>query len=239
MTTWYPIKNECCPIALLQFENFHIFYKGQCENTFCMSAEMLQQPQIYKISAYAQPVSAQNLMLGKPCGKVIGLCQREALPQTLTLNLTENATDWLRKSLTNQKHIVHLLSRFNEMAKNNATKEQVETFLKRFKERANFFGITFSERDENLDTLIILGITYNERKTLVLNLVAEDYYQGPDDNLSDTYQGDVWMFGIRVKEKSSRKEHPHLYQSVHEYDSECAKHLHIIPYRTVRDVYAV
>lgn len=26
--------------------------------------------------------------------------------------------------------------------------------------------------------------------------------------MSDTYQGAVWMFGIRVKEKSSRKKHP-------------------------------
>ena len=34
LTQIYLNKSECCPVMSLPFENCHILYKGQCENTF-------------------------------------------------------------------------------------------------------------------------------------------------------------------------------------------------------------
>ena len=80
-----------------------------------------------------------------------------------------------------------------------ATKEQVEEFLKRLKEKIKVFDIVFrDDREKNLQTLATLEIRSSYRKDVVLNLGAEDYSEGP---IVDTLNkmGEMWIFGKDVK----------------------------------------
>lgn len=69
------------------------------------------------------------------------------------------------------------------MKNSQATIEEVDAFLKEFKERAKLFGIVYVDgKPNNVDTLNQLEITPKERDNYVLSLTAEDYSQGPDTN---------------------------------------------------------
>lgn len=62
------------------------------------------------------------------------------------------------------------------MKNSQATKEEVNAFLKEFKERAQLFGIIYVDsKPNNIDTLTALDITQNDRKNYVLSLDTEDY----------------------------------------------------------------
>ncbi|MBO4316595.1 MAG: toxin [Prevotella sp.] len=80
-----------------------------------------------------------------------------------------------------------------------ATKEQVEEFLKRLKEKIKVFGIIFrDDRGKNLQTLADLEITAVYRRKVILNIEPEDYSEGP---IVDTLNkvGEMWVFGKDVK----------------------------------------
>ena len=80
-----------------------------------------------------------------------------------------------------------------------ATKEQVEDFLKRLKEKIKVFDIIFrDDRGKNLQTLATLEITPTYRKQVILNIETEDYSEGP---IVDTLNkmGEMWVFGKDVK----------------------------------------
>ena len=83
--------------------------------------------------------------------------------------------------------------------KSVATKEQVEEFLKRLKEKIKVFGIIFrDDRGKNLQTLADLEITAVYRRKVILNIEPEDYSEGP---IVDTLNkvGEMWVFGKDVK----------------------------------------
>ena len=80
-----------------------------------------------------------------------------------------------------------------------ATKEQVEAFLKRLKEKINVFNIVFrDDRGKNLQTLAALEINTTVRKQVIMNIEPEDYVEGP---IVDTLNkvGEMWVFGKNVK----------------------------------------
>jgi hypothetical protein len=80
-----------------------------------------------------------------------------------------------------------------------ATKEQVEDFLKRLKEKIKVFDIIFrDDRGKNQQTLATLEITPTYRKKVILNIEPEDYSEGP---MVDTLNkmGEMWVFGKDVK----------------------------------------
>jgi hypothetical protein len=80
-----------------------------------------------------------------------------------------------------------------------ATKEQIEDFLKRLKEKIKVFDIIFrDDRGKNLQTLASLEITPTYRKQVVLNIESEDYVEVP---IVDTLNkmGEMWVFGKNVK----------------------------------------
>lgn len=82
-----------------------------------------------------------------------------------------------------------------------ATKEQVEDFLKRLKEKIKVFDIIFrDDRGKNLQTLATLEITPTYRKQVILNIEPEDYSEGP---IVDTLNkmGEMWVFGKNVKKQ--------------------------------------
>ena len=80
-----------------------------------------------------------------------------------------------------------------------ATKEQVEAFLKRMKEKIKVFDIIFrDDRGKNLQTLATLEINTTFRKQVIMNIEPEDYVDGP---IVDTLNkmGEMWVFGKDVK----------------------------------------
>ena len=80
-----------------------------------------------------------------------------------------------------------------------ATREQVEAFLVRLKEKIQVFDIVFrDDRGKNLQTLATLEITPIYRKQVILNIDPEDYSEGP---IVDTLNkvGEMWVFGTDVK----------------------------------------
>ena len=95
------------------------------------------------------------------------------------------------------------------MADNKATKEEVEAFLNEFKEKAKVFGIIYNDdKGENRQTLLALELFGSKRDEYILNLLPEDYYQGPDENDYDKKEGPVWMFGIGIKKRGKKKKLP-------------------------------
>ena len=79
------------------------------------------------------------------------------------------------------------------------TKQQVEDFLKRLKEKIKVFDIIYrDDRGKNLQTLATLEITPTYRKQVILNIEPEDYSEGP---IVDTLNkmGEMWVFGKNVK----------------------------------------
>jgi len=84
-----------------------------------------------------------------------------------------------------------------------ATQQEVKQFLQEFKIKMDIYGILF--RDErvskkNTKALLSLDILPNTRKEIVLNLVEEDYYQGPLDDVLFGISS-LWVFGKEFKGK--------------------------------------
>ncbi len=78
-------------------------------------------------------------------------------------------------------------------------RSDVEHFLREFK---RIWGGTVINRinEDNEDTLVLLGITPNQRADEVRKLTCKHYYRGPTPDHSGS-TGDIWEFGIRVRKK--------------------------------------
>ena len=75
------------------------------------------------------------------------------------------------------------------------TKENVEAFLNQFHQKLKVFSIIFrDDRGKNAQTLADLEITPKYRETVIREIKAEDYSQGP---IIDTLNsmGEMWVFG--------------------------------------------
>ena len=95
------------------------------------------------------------------------------------------------------------------MADNTATLDEVTAFLKEFHQKAKIFGIIYNnDKEENMQTLFDSELPPDKRDEYILNLLPEDYYQGPSDNEYGAEEGPVWMFGIGIKKKGKRKKIP-------------------------------
>ena len=80
-----------------------------------------------------------------------------------------------------------------------ATKEQVEAFLNRLKEKIKVYDIIFrDDRGKNIQTLATSEINTTYRKQVIMNIETEDYVDGP---IVDTLNklGEMWVFGKDVK----------------------------------------
>ena len=76
-----------------------------------------------------------------------------------------------------------------------ATKQEVENFLKEFKEKMNIWDVLFrSDRDSNIQALADLDIRPIDRKKVLEKLKSTDYSEGP---LEETLHGgsNMWVFG--------------------------------------------
>jgi hypothetical protein len=57
--------------------------------------------------------------------------------------------------------------------------EDVQKFLEEFKIFASVFDIIVINIEKNINGILDLGITANNRKEIILNLEVENYYRGP------------------------------------------------------------
>ncbi len=84
---------------------------------------------------------------------------------------------------------------------NVTRKEDVEAFLKSFKEKKQIWGVYFlDERGKNFNTLSALEIRPVEREQVLDELTVTDYSEGP---LDEEWHGgkDMWVFGTVMKKK--------------------------------------
>jgi hypothetical protein len=79
--------------------------------------------------------------------------------------------------------------------------DEVNRFLNDFKLKMKIWDIVFrSDRLKNIQALIDLEISEIQRRTVIENLISEDYSDGP---LPDTLNllSPLWVFGKQVKGK--------------------------------------
>jgi len=80
-----------------------------------------------------------------------------------------------------------------------ATREEVERFLNSFQSKLKIFRIVFrDDRGKNAQALAELEITPTYRETVIKEIVAEDYSEGPIIDTLNKY-GAMWVFGKDVK----------------------------------------
>ena len=91
-------------------------------------------------------------------------------------------------------------------ADNKATLEEIEAFLNEFKTKSKVFGINYAiDKKENEQTLLDLEMRASDRSKYLYELTPQNYYQGPGKNNYSDEEGDVWMFGIGIKKKRSKR----------------------------------
>lgn len=81
------------------------------------------------------------------------------------------------------------------------TKDEVERFLKDFKQKTKIFQIVFfDDRGKNAQALLDLEISSNKRKEVIEKLKVEDYSEGP---IEEKMRGlmPMWVFGKEVKKQ--------------------------------------
>lgn len=86
----------------------------------------------------------------------------------------------------------------------NTTKEEVETFLKDFKQKmaarvGGYSVIFYRERPKNLQTQLDLELREFEKERYLSELTVEDFYNGPTKDVDGG--PDLWEFGKTVKNK--------------------------------------
>lgn len=85
------------------------------------------------------------------------------------------------------------------------TKENVEAFLSQFHQKLKVFSIIFrDDRSKNAQTLADLEITPKYRETVIKEIKAEDYSQGP---IVDTLNsmGEMWEYKIKYPLKGEKQ----------------------------------
>lgn len=85
------------------------------------------------------------------------------------------------------------------------TKENVEAFLNQFHQKLKVFSIIFrDDRGKNAQTLADLEITPKYRETVIKEITAEDYSQGP---IVDTLNslGEMWEYKIKYPLKGEKQ----------------------------------
>lgn len=79
------------------------------------------------------------------------------------------------------------------------TEEEVEQFLREFKQKLEIFDIVFLNREKNLQALLDLEIVRASRKEYLKALTTKDYFNGP---FPDQFGGRaLWEFGKKIKGK--------------------------------------
>ena len=61
--------------------------------------------------------------------------------------------------------------------------DDVNSFLKDFKQKARTFDIIFYPRSKNTDALLQLGITAKQREEAIMKLTSENYYRWPIEDI--------------------------------------------------------
>jgi len=82
----------------------------------------------------------------------------------------------------------------------NSTKEQVESFLNDFQTKLSIFNIFFLNRNKNIQALIDLEITAEDRLEFIKNIKPENYFNGPNLDAYDPDSPPNWEFGMIIKE---------------------------------------
>lgn len=82
-----------------------------------------------------------------------------------------------------------------------STVQEVESFLKDFKEKMKFWDVLFrDDRGKNAQALVDLELLPIDRKAILETLETKDYSEGPLEE--KLYGGaDMWIFGKTIKKQ--------------------------------------
>ncbi|MEJ6982439.1 hypothetical protein WG906_18380 [Pedobacter sp. P351] len=80
-----------------------------------------------------------------------------------------------------------------------SAKAEVEQFLNDFKAKLSVFGVIFTNREKNFNTLVVLELTTANRAQLLEELKVDDYYKGPTQDYNNGPE--LWEFGKKIKQK--------------------------------------
>lgn len=82
-----------------------------------------------------------------------------------------------------------------------STVQEVESFLKDFKEKMKFWDVLFrDDRGKNTQALVDLELLPIDRKAILETLETKDYSEGPLEE--KLYGGaDMWIFGKTIKKQ--------------------------------------
>lgn len=80
-------------------------------------------------------------------------------------------------------------------------KSEIESFLSDFKIKMETFDIVFEDREKNIQALLDLEISANDRKKYISKLNPEDYLSGPNTDTNDTSRLPYWEFGKNINYK--------------------------------------
>ena len=76
---------------------------------------------------------------------------------------------------------------------------RVQEFLSKFKTAAEKELVVIS-REINLHFLVQHGLSWRERKEVLLGLCVEDYIKGPEEDDRARGPKDIWFFGLEYRE---------------------------------------
>ena len=75
----------------------------------------------------------------------------------------------------------------------------VEEFLLEFKAKLKVFGVIFTNRDKNFETLVALEMNTVNRSKILEQLTVVDYYKGPTQDYNNGPS--LWEFGKKIKQR--------------------------------------
>ena len=80
-----------------------------------------------------------------------------------------------------------------------ATRDEVVAFLNLFKGCLMLDRVSVKPRNKNRRGLVDLGITPDQRRETLMELLPEDYVDGPKPDDTDSLHKEVWEFGKHVR----------------------------------------
>ena len=76
--------------------------------------------------------------------------------------------------------------------------EDIDCLLYTFKALKEKHGILFYQREKNIQALLTLGVSAQQREAIVMGLEPRDYYRGPREDVLVS-GAEFWEFGKMVR----------------------------------------
>lgn len=76
---------------------------------------------------------------------------------------------------------------------------EISLYLIKIKKLLSSGKYDFVPRKKNLDSLSMLGLTIEDVKDSIFELVEDDYYNGPKEDYDQNRNGEIWVFKKNIE----------------------------------------